>query len=536
MHRLSSNKFKIATVAVVVVVALAGIAVAAAGQDPGSGYRTATASFQAVQETLDEVGTIAPVAQATVSFPVAGTVASVDVAAGDSVTAGQVLATLDTASLEANLRTAQAALDRAELTLEQAENGEAVTGGGAGATIPAMTTGGAVTFQLIAATTSVDAELQAAQQAVLDAKKQVDADMLAAHEALESAHQICAALGEPASLDAQATDDSAVDDATACYDALEVALAAQQQLSTSQQALNDAATALDDLLAQRATETSEQESGETPAPTGDTGNTTQPPTNGGTEGGTAPPGNNSAPEAASPSSEDLIAYQAEVDAAALDITVAEQALQQAIVVAPIDGTVVSVDIVAGEDVSAASDEQTISIAGNGGYELTATVSVTDLPDLEIGQVATILPDGTSTTLTGKVVDIGLVATTGTSDTTYPVTISIEGDTAGVRSGSVASVAVVIDEGDDVLSVPTTAIHNDNGNYTVTVLDGDTTETVTVEVGAIGPAWTEIRSGLEEGDVVVIADLDEPLPGSANDGSTGGTQNPFGGFRGPPGLN
>ena len=97
----------------------------------------------------------------------------------------------------------------------------------------------------------------------------------------------------------------------------------------------------------------------------------------------------------------------------------------------------------------------------------------------------------------------------------------------------ASVAIVVDEAEDVLSVPTTAVHNEDGTYTVTVLDGDTADEVTVEVGAVGPAWTEIRSGLEPGTVVVVADLDEPLPSSANDGSTGGLQNPFGDFRGPP---
>ena len=60
---------------------------------------------------------------------------------------------------------------------------------------------------------------------------------------------------------------------------------------------------------------------------------------------------------------------------------------------------------------------------------------------------------------------------------------------------------------------------DGETATVQVPNGDETETVTVEIGAIGAALTEITSGLEEGQEVVLADLDEPLPGSATDTSS-----------------
>ena len=71
-------------------------------------------------------------------------------------------------------------------------------------------------------------------------------------------------------------------------------------------------------------------------------------------------------------------------------------------------------------------------------------------------------------------------------------------------------------------MPTSAVHADNGQHSVTVLDGTTTRDVDVEIGAIGAAWTEITVGLDAGSVVVLADLDEPLPGTATD-SSGSTQ-------------
>ena len=80
-----------------------------------------------LQQTLNGVGTIEPVAQATVAFPASGTVASVAVKPGDNVTAGTELASLDQASLEQAVTQAQSNLDQAELTLERAQNGQAVT-------------------------------------------------------------------------------------------------------------------------------------------------------------------------------------------------------------------------------------------------------------------------------------------------------------------------------------------------------------------------------------------------------------------------
>jgi hypothetical protein len=71
-------------------------------------------------------------------------------------------------------------------------------------------------------------------------------------------------------------------------------------------------------------------------------------------------------------------------------------------------------------------------------------------------------------------------------------------------------------------------------------DGADTTEVTVEVGAIGSTWTEVRSGLEAGQQVVLADLSEPLPGTATesndtDGAGGFQGGPPGGFGGgPPG--
>ena len=52
-----------------------------------------------IQQTVASSGTIEPASQANLNFAVSGTVTAVNVKAGQTVTAGQVLATVDTTAL-----------------------------------------------------------------------------------------------------------------------------------------------------------------------------------------------------------------------------------------------------------------------------------------------------------------------------------------------------------------------------------------------------------------------------------------------------
>jgi uncharacterized membrane protein YgcG len=89
----------------------------------------------------------------------------------------------------------------------------------------------------------------------------------------------------------------------------------------------------------------------------------------------------------------------------------------------------------------------------------------------------------------------------------------------------------------VLSVPTSAVTTDGTSHTVTVVENGTPKVVTVQIGAVGSAWTAITKGLTNGQVVALADLSAPLPGSATAAQTktqtGGGQgrNQFGGAGG-----
>jgi hypothetical protein len=176
----------------------------------------------------------------------------------------------------------------------------------------------------------------------------------------------------------------------------------------------------------------------------------------------------------------------------------------------------------------------VVIVGSGGCEVTTTVTVDDLPDLDLGQAVTILADGTDEPVTGEVVGIGTVGTSSGSATTYPVTIGLTDPPDGFRNGATASLSIVTARTGEAVAIPTSAVTVEGGRATVTVLEDGKPSEITVQTGAAGEVWTEITDGLDIGQTVVLADLDAPLPTSATDTqSSGGFGGPgsFGGFGG-----
>ena len=116
----------------------------------------------------------------------------------------------------------------------------------------------------------------------------------------------------------------------------------------------------------------------------------------------------SSASAAKPSAADLVAYQSAVDAATANVTMAQQALAQATVVSPIDGTVVAVNLAAGRRRRRpARRPRPSSCQGAGGFEATTTVSLDDVPNVKVGQAATVTADGATTPVDGQGrVDLG----------------------------------------------------------------------------------------------------------------------------------
>lgn len=531
------HKRRKALVGVVIVALIASglLATQAFGADDAS-YVTATVATHNVDALSNGVAVVEPVSQASVAFPAAGTVSSVNVKVGDSVAIGQALASLDPEVLTQTLHEKQATLAQAELTLQKALNGEPVSGVGSGsngtgssrsstssasaaaASSASTSSANEVQLTVMSIPSSSNPQVAAAQQDVLAAQQKVDAAVNTATQALDSATTVCAAAGIGTATPSTPTSEQL----TACQTATKDVLTAQAAVSRAQQQLVAASTALDTLLAQQAASQTT-----TPSTSGNE-------SRGGSGSSTGTSGNGQSAAATSPSSADLVAYQKAVDAAAADVAVAEQAIAQATIVSPIAGTVQAVNLAVGDAVTAGSTTANIVVVGPGGYEVTTTVSVDKVTDVKVGQAATFLPDGSKRLLTGTVASISISPDSAATTTSYRAVVGLTDPDATLSNGSTGSVAIVTKTSRSALAVPTSAVTTIGTRHTVSVLEGNTATRTLVRVGVIGDTWTEITSGVTAGQKVVLANLAAPLPGSATDSSSSDSNTPGGGFGRFPG--
>ena len=525
------RRWTIAATIVGLVTVVGLIASSVAGGSQGQGFRTARAEVRSVDSELSSVATIEPVSQAAVAFPASGTVATVDVAAGDDVSLGQALGSLDTAQLTRALNQKKESLAQAELALSRALDGESSEDAPTVQPASATSTSSDVVLASISqapTTTSSDPQLAALQQAVLDAQVAVDDAIAASDAAMAAARTVCATDdgdGDPA-------DEVPAGDTSACLAALDEVQIAQAATAAAQQQLAAASDALDEHLGTIAAEAGDSGTGGS-APD-------QTPSGGQAVGGSAAGGQDDT--ASSPSAAELVAYQKAVSAAELQVLVAEQAVAQATIVAPIGGTVVAVGFEPGEDVTAASATQTVIIQGDSGVEAVTTVALSDIASIEVGQPATVLPDGSSDGLEGQVVNIAATPDDDATTTSYRVTVGLTEPDPGLGAGTTGTVTILTGSARAALAVPSSAVTWSRGIATVRVVEDGEADDVGVEVGVVGGEWIEVLSGIDAGTDVAIADLDEPLPGASTDvadgqsttgGIPGGGDLPAGGFT-PPG--
>lgn len=507
---------------------LTGRALADASPDT-SRYRTAVVTRTNVDETLQRSGTIEPVAQAAVAFPIGGTVAAVNVKAGDSVTTGQALATLDTTALQAVVTSRQASLADAKAALANALQGKPTAQAQTGSADGEASTSTAAESPTTASTATdppaaagpedagtsadgpADGTVSSLRQAVASGQQEVDRALGEAEAALAAATSACTSTSgadDSTAPEAASTTTSSTTTTTTtttedegspsgegggstgstqdrCMTALQDSLAAQRDVAEAESRLAEAQAALDRLLSSAAV----------PATPRVTTRVTTP--------------------ARTVSAADVASAQSAVDAAAAQVTAAEQDVAQATIVSPIPGTVAAVGLAPGATVAAGSSTAVIVVVGPGAYEVTTTVPVADIGKVKVGDPATVVPDGTKKVLTGRTVFIGVAPATSGTTTVYPVVIGLTGTPSGLRNGASAAVAITVSSVKDVLAVPTSAVRTGEAGSLrfVMVLAGGETRAVPVQVGAIGAELTEVTAGLRQGQVVVLADASQPLPAS-----------------------
>ncbi len=205
------------------------------------------------------------------------------------------------------------------------------------------------------------------------------------------------------------------------------------------------------------------------------------------------------------------------------VPVAQQSLDQARLISPISGLVAAVNVTSGQSVTAGSSTAAIVVVNPGSMEVMTTVSDSNVAAVKVGAKVTVTPNGTDSPTAGTVVAVGLLPAASTTSTgtassgassgvAYPVTIGLNGG-GTLFAGSGAAVSIVVSSAAHALAVPTSAVRTLGNRHVVSVLRDAKLTSLPVEVGAVGMIFTQVTSGLSEGDQVVLADLNAPLPTS-----------------------
>jgi multidrug efflux pump subunit AcrA (membrane-fusion protein) len=472
--RLLSNllKRRVLLILVLVFTILGGTAVYAQAGKSTTTYRTALVTYGTITQTIGMAGNLAPVAEADLNFPASGTVQLVEVSVGQTVAAGELLATLDSTVLAAQLSQAQATLASARSRLAQDQAGPTSQNLAASKNQVAsaqVSVNNATTS--LADTKAINALAVAAAQSLVD---QDNATVTADCPSSPSCAQDQAKL---------AADQQALDSQKA--KAQQSNNQAASQLASAKQQLSAANSSLAALLA----------------------------------GSTSP--------------ETVQIDQAQIQIDQVNVNTLNHQLAGARMTSPIAGVVAQVNIKEGQSVtvgSGGSSTYAIVVYTPGSYAVSGTISDSQVNLVAVGQTAQITPAGSTQAALGKVTAISPAATISSGVATFGVTAQLDDKSNSIKPGVSATVSIVVNQVVHVLTVPTSAIHTTAAGSTVQVLVNGAPQSVPVEIGASDPTRTEILSGLNLNQVVVIAVVTSSVPSSGAGTVLGG-----GGTRGGGGV-
>ncbi|WP_090967571.1 efflux RND transporter periplasmic adaptor subunit [Nocardioides exalbidus] len=245
---------------------------------------------------------------------------------------------------------------------------------------------------------------------------------------------------------------------------------------------------------------------------------------------------------------------------------AREAVDDAVLRAPMAGTVVALDLAVGDTVGSGSSSGSSSGTGSAGgsttgsnstststgtststatssaqvtiattrrFAVDAEVAAADIEGVQEGLQVELTVSGVDEAVYGTVASVGAVASTNSSGAAvFPVEVEVTGNRKDLYSGTSADLSIVVSQRTDVLTVPTRAVGTEDGQAYVTLeVDGKEVRR-DIEIGEASGASTEVTSGLAEGDTVVVPAFSGPGAGT---GSDDGGQQGFPGGTPPSGM-
>jgi len=201
--------------------------------------------------------------------------------------------------------------------------------------------------------------------------------------------------------------------------------------------------------------------------------------------------------------------EAQLHQAEANLAFAEIQLDYARITSPISGIVASISTQAGEAVSASLSAPTfVTIIDLNRLEVQAFVDETDIGKVKVGLEASFTVDTyPDVEFKGKCTAIYPKAILQNNVVNYITTIAItDFGNRTLRPEMTASVSIFLGTRTGVLAVPNSSVKREKGERFVYVLEGDKLVRKTVKVGWKDSGYTEITSGLSEGEKVIVGDI------------------------------
>jgi HlyD family secretion protein len=439
--------------------------------------QTSTVQRGDLQAIVSSSGTIRSAQSQDLTFGTSGTVSEVLVEIGDEVKEGQPLAQLDTATLQASVTSAEISLKLAQASLNTLKE-------------PATKTEIANSEATLAkAKLAYDT---AKAKPVEWQKAQADATLEAARKTLQDAQDAYDKVSwrpNISMLPQSFTLQSATEAYAKALDTYRIALASisDADIKSAAAALAQAQENYDKLLA-------------------------------------------------GPTEDDLQSAEAQVTQAQLTLDSAKRNLENATLTAPFDGTIASLSLVVGQNVTQST--ATMTLVDLKHLETQASIPEVDIVNIQQGQNVDLTLDAyANDTLTGTVSRVALIGTVTQGVVNYPVVVSIDPTTITVKPGMTASISIIVQEHTNVLMAPNRAVHSlgrNQGYYVDVLVEGQSFQ-VPVTVGMTNGSMTEITgTTLREGDTVIVSSTTAATSSSRIPGFGGGAgfiMNGGGGFPG-----
>jgi multidrug efflux pump subunit AcrA (membrane-fusion protein) len=454
-------------------------------------YRTALVTYGTITQSIGMAGNLTPVSEADLNFASAGTIQSVYVQVGQAVGVGTPLATLDSTLLAAQLLQAQATLAGAQANLAQDRTGPTGT-----------------------SLTSAQNSVASAQVAMTNAQtsladtQAINAQSVAAAQAPVTSAQTPVTTDQALVAQDQATlaaDQAAVPVDLAKVSADQTKLAGDQLTLAHDQAVLDAAKNVLAAATAKAQQSNDQAAAQVASMQ--------------QQYSAAKSSLASLQTSTAPQTIQMDDAQITIDQVNVDTL--QRQVNGATLTSPIAGIVSQVNVKAGQSVSSGSATSAFIVFAPGSYQVTGTVSDSQVNLVAVGQAAQVTPAGSTQALLGKITAISPAATVSSGVATFGVTAQLTDASNAIRPGISATVTIVINQVVHVLTVPTSAVHTTAAGSTVQVLTNGVPHSVSVQTGASDPTRIQILSGLQLNQVVVIAVVTSSVPSSTGNAFGGG---------------